>query len=114
LIYEGERTEGPEATWHELRRETIPSQVRWGRRAGQWRAVALARSVFGEAVAGRLDAFPPRGGFVGLLDLEVPFESLDEHRSLEQRFLALVDRDPVLEQVPFVFTFSPVPVDVGG
>lgn len=109
MIRDDERYEEVAMGWHELRRETIPSRDRWERRAGQWRAVELARAVFGDEARGRLEGFPPRGGFRGLLELEVPFASLDEHRELEGIFLRLAGEDPVLERVPLVFAFVPVP-----
>jgi hypothetical protein len=109
LIQESDGAAAHHAGWWEIRRETIPGRTRWERRAGQWRAVDLAREVFGEGAAGRLEGFPPRGGFKGLVHLEVPFRDMEDHRAREDLFLALASSDPVLERVPLVFVFAPVP-----
>jgi hypothetical protein len=116
LIHDGRRREGAGPGWLELRREQIPARTRWERRSGQWRALALARYVFGAEASARLDGFPPRGGFRGLLHLEVPFLDLEDHREKETLFLAMASADPVLEQVPLVYVFEPVAewVEVGG
>lgn len=109
MIQERNGSDAGAAAWRELRRETIPERTRWERRSGQWRALALAREVFGAETGTRLEGFPPRGGFKGLLHLEVPFLDLDDHRDRESLFLALASADPVLERVPLVFVFVPVP-----
>jgi hypothetical protein len=109
VIRESERGGGPDAHWREIRREIIPARTRWERRAGQWRAVRIARMVFGDRTTGRLEGFPPRGGFSGLLHLEVPFHDLEDHRARERLFLALAGADPVLARVPLVFSFAPDP-----
>lgn len=84
------------------------SRWRWEIRAAQWRARELAEAVFGGAVGARLTGRTPRGAFHGLLHLEVPFENLDTHRSLEAVFLASAARDPLLGGVPLVFVLSPL------
>jgi hypothetical protein len=106
LIQDGRRREGAGPGWLELRREQVPARTRWERRSGQWRALALARYVFGEEASARLDGFPPRGGFRGLLHLEVPFLDLADHREKEALFLAMASVDPVLEQVPLIYVFE--------
>lgn len=114
MIQETDGSGTGHAGWSELRQERIPERTRWERRAGQWRAVALAREVFGESAMGRLDGFPSRGGFGGLLHLEVPFRDLDDHRQREDLFLLMSSRDPVLRRCPLVFVFQPVPEPAAG
>jgi hypothetical protein len=113
VIQDSRRREGAGPGWLELRRQQIPARTRWERRSGQWRALALARYVFGEAAAARLDGFPPRGGLRGLLHLEVPFRDLEDHRERETLFLSLAAADPVLVQVPLVYVFEPISVPTG-
>lgn len=89
----------------ERRLEKSPWQVR----SAQWRAWALAEAVFGEGVRTHLTG---RGGyhpFRGLLTLNVPFRTLQDHRHRESLFLAWASRDPVLASIPFVFIFQPEP-----
>lgn len=85
--------------------------VRWEKRSAQWRALILARHVFGEdETAVDLAAYPSRGGFRGLLHLRVPFDNLEDHQRREAWFGDLAARDEVLSRVPMVFVFDPVPV----
>lgn len=92
----------------ERRVETRP----WELRAAQWRAWALAEAAFGVGVRLSLSrAGGPPDTFRGLLNLAVPFRDLRDHRERERLFLAWAHRDPVLERVPFVFVFEPVPVE---
>ncbi len=95
--------------WEEIRSLRQEERERWERRAAQWSALALARIVFGEETSARLASYPSRGGIHGLLHLEVPFDTLEDHRARESHFLELVARDPVLEQLPFLFAFDPRP-----
>jgi hypothetical protein len=109
MIRELERNEAERTKWLELREERVEERVRWGIRAAQWRALELAREVFGESAAIRLDAFPPRGAFRALVHLRVPFEDLDDHRERETIFGALAGHDELLRRVPLVFVFEPDP-----
>jgi hypothetical protein len=99
-------TEG--AHWLEIREERVSSRRRWSIRAAQWRALELAREVFGDAAA-RLEGFPPRGAFEGMVHLSVPFQDLETHSHLEARFSGLAGRDELLSRVPLVFVFEPRP-----
>ena len=82
-------------------------RARWAVRAAQWRARELAEAVFGSVGESSLHGMRPMGPARGLLVLSVPFEDLDRHRELEERFLAAADADPVLTQVPLVYIFGP-------
>jgi hypothetical protein len=101
----------PERTVHldpflARRLETRP----WEVRAAQWRARELAELAFGEDVRAELTG---RGGsppFRGLLNLTVPFRSMEDHQRRERIFLSWVPMDPILSAVPFVFLFQPHPV----
>ena len=86
----------------------------WEVRAGQWQARHLAEVVFGGRVECTLSGATNGRGWRGLLWIDVPFEDLDRHRALEARFLAAVARDPVLEQVPFVYVIGPSVASVEG
>lgn len=79
-------------------------------RAAAWRALGLARAVFGPGVAFRLQPAAAPGRFGGLLHLDVPFEDLPDHRVREDVFSACAGRDPLLSRIHFVFVFNPVPV----
>lgn len=81
--------------------------ARWEVRAAQWRALELAQEVFGADVEGSLLGLRASGGIRGLMRLQVPFHTLDDHRSREGRFLALVGADPVMARVPLVFVVGP-------
>ncbi len=109
MIRELERTERDGAHWEEIQEERIPARQRWSIRAAQWRALELARSVFGESASLHSGGFPPRGAFQGLVHLAVPFRTMDEHRDGESRFVALASADELLGSVPLVFVFDPVP-----
>lgn len=91
-----------------LEREDV--RHRWEVRAAQWRALDLARTIFGSDTRARLVGGAPGQAFRGLLRLEVPFRELDDHRWREGLFLAWAAEDPVLSRVPFVFVFDPRPV----
>jgi hypothetical protein len=83
------------------------ARLRWETRTAQWRARELAESIFGGEVTARLSGHTARSTFRGLLHLDVPFTSLERHRSLETIFLAVAARDPVLSRVPLVFVLGP-------
>jgi hypothetical protein len=85
------------------------ARLRWETRTAQWRARELAETIFGGEVSARLSGHTVRSGFRGLLHLDVPFTSLERHRSLEAVFLAVAARDPVLCRVPLVFVVGPGP-----
>lgn len=102
--------EGPEPTAHldpllDRRLDRRP----WEIRAAQWRAWALAEEVFGRGVEVRLSGRTGAMGFRGLLSVSVPFSDLEEHRRREALFLAWVWDDPILNRVPLVFVFEPIP-----
>lgn len=74
----------------------------------RWRAGALAEAVFGGRVVPRLRSARTAAGFRALVELEVPFRDLDEHRDAEDRFLQAAGVDEVLGAIPVVFVFTPV------
>lgn len=76
-------------------------------RALQWRAAALAEVCFAGPVVPRLLAGGPGGSFSGMLELEVPFDSLEAHREAEARFLGAAARDEVLGSRRLLFVFRP-------
>ena len=94
----------------EIRESRRATRERWEVRAAQWKALELAREAFGDDAAAGLAPYPARGGFRGMVRLAVPFQDLDDHRDREDRFLALAGRDALLQRVPLVFVFDPVPV----
>lgn len=108
MIWEAEDPEVMGPGWEERRDVREEHRERWERRAAQWAALELAREVFGDQVVARLERYPARGGFHGLLTLRVPFQGLDDHRRREGVFASLAAADPVLRQVPLLFVFEPV------
>ncbi len=96
--------------WEERRTHREERRDRWELQAGEWQGMALARHVFGAEVEVRLEARHAPHPFRGMLTLRVPFRSLEDHRVREGVFLALVARDPVIRQVPFLYLFEPLPV----
>lgn len=78
-------------------------------RAAAWRALELARAVFGPGVSLRLRPAAGRGGFGGLLHLDVPFDDLSDHRLREDVFTACAGIDPLLSRIHMVYVFNPVP-----
>jgi hypothetical protein len=102
----GERSDRPDAPLQ----ERLTEEERVGRieiRAAQWKALELARAVFGEDVGMAMIGLRHRGPLRGLLRLDVPFESLERHREREGMFLSLVGRDPLLARVPLVYVVGP-------
>lgn len=92
--------------WLEYREERRSMRFRWSLRAAQWRALEIARAVFGPDAGARLDSYGPGGGFDGLVHLRVPFHGLDDHLSREACFTRLAGADEVLARVPLVFVFE--------
>lgn len=82
----------------------------WEVRSAQWRAWELAEMVFGKGVRVTLAGQGGYETFRGILNLSVPFSSMDDHRSRESIFLAWIHEDPILSRVPLVFIFHPDPV----
>jgi len=82
-------------------------RARWEVRAAQWRARELAELVFGGVTDSSLSSLRATGGLRGLLRLEVPFRDLDSHREREARFMAAVEADPILAEVPLVYVMAP-------
>lgn len=109
MIRELERLRREGSHWLEIREDRVSLRHRWSIRAAQWRALELARVVFGPHAGARLDGVPPRGAFHGMVHLSVPFQDLERHRRLEARFLAFASSDDVLTEVPLVFIFEPDP-----
>lgn len=79
---------------------------RWEVRAAQWRAIELARAVFGAGVRAAMVGVRPDGAMRGLLRLDVPFDALETHRRRERDFLSLVGLDPLLSRVPLVYVLG--------
>lgn len=94
-------------TRQHLRLDREEARSRWRARAAEWRALELARALFGPEASVRLSLCGPGRPFRGLLHLEVPFRSLADHRIRESVFLACAGEDPVVARVPFVFIFEP-------
>ncbi len=74
----------------------------------RWRAGALAEAVFGGRVVPRLRSARTAAGFRALVELEVPFRDLDEHRDAEDRFLRAAGGDEILGSIPVLFVFTPI------
>lgn len=105
----------PEPTgWQDPRLDRAEARRRWRIRAAQWRALALARAIFGEGTGVRLSRSGPGHPFRGLLHLKVPFRGMEDHRRRESVFLACAARDPVVAASPFIFVFDPVPAEKVG
>jgi hypothetical protein len=94
--------------WEERRTHRAVRAVRWERRAAALAAHDLAHFVFGPRVEVRLSPWEAHPPLTGLLELRVPFASLDDHRSRETLFLALAAADPVVAGRPFVYVFEPL------
>jgi hypothetical protein len=94
--------------WEERRDHRSLEVEAWARRAGAWSALELARAVFGPEVRVRLSPWAAPAPLRGLLELEVPFDTLPQHREREARFLALAARDEVVSEAPFLFVFAPL------
>lgn len=84
-------------------------RARWEVRAAQWRARELAEAVFGSVSAMGITAIRSSGPLRGLMRLDVPFHDLEVHSTLEARFMAAVEADPLLAHVRLVYVFGPDP-----
>jgi len=67
----------------------------------------LAEQAFGPGVRTSLLGVRPSGAIRGLVQLQVPFRSLAEHRDREAHFLGMVGVDPVMARVPLLFVVGP-------
>lgn len=103
-----ERHEEVRLPYAHIRRSEASSRQRWSLRAAQWRVLELARAVFGEEAQVTQAAFPARGVYRGMLNLEVPFFDLERHEAGEALFLHWVRQDEILQAVPLVYTFQPI------
>jgi len=103
---DGTDEERPAATLLQEIREEAREQLREAN-AARWRAGALAEAIFGPGVVPRLRYGRSAAGFQAMVELQVPFRSLDLHRELEGRFLREVGRDDVLSRVRALFVFTP-------
>ena len=92
-------------------RSAAEQRARWAVRAAQWRAVDLARTVWGSVGRTAMLGMGTHADFRGLLHLEVPFRGLDEHRRLEAVFLEGAAADPILAGVPLLFAVGPAPYE---
>lgn len=101
-----ERSDAPTAHLQVTRTEA-EVQARWEVRAAQWRALELARSVFGPDVRASMLGLRSQGMLRGLLRLDVPFDGLEGHRRREAAFLARAGVDPLLSRVPLVYVLGP-------
>lgn len=100
--------------WEERRDHRAEARSRWRGRSAQWAALALAHHLFGpsatvRSAGGGAIAPSPSDPVQGMLQLRVPFRSLEDHRQRESRFLALTRMDPVLASFPFLYVFEPDP-----
>ena len=92
---------------------TLPGPSRWARNlhaeawAARWRARELAEAVFGGVARARLVGLREEGAYRALLQLDVPFDDLSTHQLLERRFVAAVERDPILSRIPLVYVIGP-------
>lgn len=101
-----ERSDRPETTL-QVRLTEAERLGRWEVRAAQWRALELAREVFGAEARASMIGIRVEGAMRGLLKLDVPFEALDEHRARERDFMSQVGLDPLLSRVPLVYVLGP-------
>lgn len=92
LFVEGDR---------EVRRELALRMV------ARWRAAELAAEIFGTPLDHRMSRGVGGGGFRGVLELEVPFHGLDDHREKEALFVAAARSDEVLGRMPLLYLFAP-------
>ena len=95
--------------WGEHREHRRVRKERWKVRAAEWKILELAQLVFGEEASVRLARYPSRAAFRGLMNLHVPFLNLRDHRLREAVFLAYAGGEAVLEEVPLIYIFDPVP-----
>ena len=110
VLFPGGYTPEPaEDEWTRTVDPRVDRDVRheWLRQTARWRAMDIARAVFGGECATRFGAFPSTGVFEGLLEIDVPFAGPDDHFQREAIFRACVRRDPVLGQMPLIFAFRP-------
>lgn len=95
----------------EPRLQSAPTEAerraRWEARAAQWRALEMAEAAFGPGVRGALLGARALGPIRGLVRLDVPFRSLEEHRAREEHFLGMVGSDPLMHRVPLLFVLGP-------
>lgn len=95
--------------WGEHREHRLVRKERWKVRAAEWKVLELVQLVFGADASVRLARYPARATFRGLMSVQVPFLNLTDHRLREAVFLALAGGEAVLEQVPLIYVFDPVP-----
>jgi hypothetical protein len=105
---DAERVRGP--GWEERRESRRVHRERLELQAAEWKALELARELFGRRASIRRAPFPSRGDFRGLVTLSVPFRDLDDHRRREATFVGMAGQDDLLACVPLVFVFEPLPV----
>lgn len=77
-------------------------------RMARWRAAEIAERVFGEPLGHRWVGTASAGGFRGLLEFEVSFDGLADHRARETEFVRAVRGDEILGRLPLVYLFTPV------
>lgn len=100
----------PEPTAHLVDESSRQDRLRrWEVRAAQWRACELAEQSFGGQVDAMLVSLRMTGPMRGLLRIDVPFESVPDHRAREERFLASVVSDALLSRIPLVYVLGPGP-----
>lgn len=95
----------PVSLVQEIREEA--RRTREWAQAARWRAGAIAEAIFGDGVVPRLRYARGAAGFQALVELEVPFASLERHREKEHRFVHEAGRDELLSRIPTLFVFSP-------
>ncbi len=78
----------------------------WIRTAVKWRVAHLAREAFGEGTSVRSSTLLARGAFSGGFDVEVPFESIEEHHRKEEIFSSWIGADPFLAGRPFLYVLG--------
>ena len=78
-------------------------------RVVRWRAAAIAERIFGTPLGHRVVGRGRPDSFRGMMEFEVGFDEFAAHREREAAFLAAVERDELLSEVPLIYLFTPIP-----
>ena len=82
-------------------------RARWLVRAAQWRARELAEMAFGSVSDTALIGLRTDGPMRGVLRMDVPFSTLEDHQRRESVFHASIQNDAVLAEVPLIYILGP-------